>query len=471
MSHVQAAVHVRDAERARVALAIERRFGKRGFERVDKPALGEPMLVRVAVIARGRWVSVAVEELKDPDGWAEHLARETGGQALGAWFWDGEARLRLVLFEGAKKVGELSVPTDARRAGDGRIRIPLGGLSRLVGTKQTKDTGLKLHLAGSDDAFGEDGSVVYVEGDLSQRAFCRAFAIAELFPDPLDDDGEEPLLHFRPRASSRAGKQLRKESQAELDRRRADHEGRGFAVGWLAFKADARAAGRALRTHARPLVEAIDASLGAQPLAAFAVVPQRRDAPLPPPSQGDRAWRAYAAALAEGAMIELTWRDRPPIAAVWAIHKDGALVVGWSVRGRKEPRDRAPVVRAMDEAFARSCDDEACFGAVVTAQRVGTSLSQQALAFEYHRARSVVAIRPAWHRTHARAPGWRTLVPRAAEPPPKSPPKGFKATKAKAGLAVRSAAADPHVTTPESIDALEAWLAGSLGEPGLSLAP
>jgi hypothetical protein len=457
VSRTQVTVHVRGANRAEVLAQVDRRMRRRGLELVRDPRPSEPLLVRARLVEHEPWVSLAIEELDTPDEWARFLARELGLPTLGAWFWDGEASLELTLFEPEARVAKLSLPSDARRAGDGRVVIPLGKLSRLVPRAKPKTTGLDLLVRAEEASFDEDDRCVYLPEEVGLAAVSRAFGIDELFIDPFDDDASDRVLHFRPKPSSAIAKRARAEDEAEARTRRADHDGRVYTVGWLAFDASPRDVEGVLKATARTVVAMLTPHLGSRVLLARAVTVGRGETPLPPPSEGDRAWKHYARALGDGAFVDLGRRDAPPLAAVWLVMRDGALVVGWCMRGLKDPVKRGQLAAAMDAVLSSSSNDARCFGALITCQRSPMSLERQALAYEYLRGTSAFALRPDAHRAVARAPGWRVLVPAAAriEGPV---PRGFSMRAARAGIVLQAASSDPHEMPPGEMDALEGYL-------------
>lgn len=431
---------------------------RRGLELVRAARPTEPLLVRARLVEHGPWVSLAIEALETPDEWARFLARELGLPALGAWFWDGEASLELTLFEREARVAKLSLPSDARRAGDGRVVIPLGKLSRLVARAKPKTTALDLLVRAEEAAFDEDDRCVYLPEEVGQAAVARAFGIAELFIDPFDDGASDRVLHFRPKPTSAIAKRARAESEVEARARRADHDGRVYTVGWLAFDASPRDVEGLLKATARTVVDMLTPHLGSRVLHARAVAVDRSETPLPPPSEGARAWKRYAHALGDGALVDLGRRDTLQLAAVWLVLRDGALVVGWCMRGLKDAAKRSRLAAAMDAVLASSTNDARCFGALITCQRSPMSLERQALAYEYLRGTSAFALRPDAHRAVARAPGWRVLVPGAATRIEGPLPPGVSRRAARAGIMLQAAASDPHEMPPQDMDALEAYL-------------
>jgi hypothetical protein len=179
---------------------------------------------------------------------------------------------------------------------------------------------------------------------------------------------------------------------------------------------------------------------------------------LPAPADGETAWKLYARALREGALVDLGRRDTPVLAAIWLVPRDGALIVGWCMRGLRDRTKRSALATAMDAVVASGTADVRCFGALLTSQGSPMSLERQVLAYEYLRGTSELALRPATHRAHARAPGWRVLVPRNALPFDRQAPTGVTARATKAGLLLEADATDAHEMTPEAMDALETHL-------------
>lgn len=462
MSDAEVSIHVRGVARRAVLAEVERRMARRGFEPVRGSSDHESLLVRVRLTARGPWVSLAIEGLESPDDWARALARGLGAPALGSWFWEDEASLELRLFVGGARAAKLSLPRDARRAADGRVAIPLGGLSQLVPRSGAKTARADLEILVRDEeaAFDEDDRCEHLS-DGGQEAICRAFGLERLFVDPLDEDAIEEILAFRPKPTSAISKRARAEQDAAALARRADHDGRIYAVGWLAFDAGPRDVARLIDRTARVIVGAITPHLGSRTLLARAVVPTKGETPLPAPSEGARAWKGYAGALREGVLVDLGHREPPPLGAVWMVLRDGALEVGWSMRGLRDPDKRRAFGAAMSAVLTASADDVRCFGGLVACQRVPMSVAQQALAYEYLRGTSALAIRPDSHRARARAPGWRVLVPRTAPPLAPGLPSGVEARSAKAGVVLDARAPDPHTTTPAAMDELEAYLTRS----------
>lgn len=432
-------------------------MAKRGLERVDAPSAHEPMLTR-ARIAEGRgWVSLAIEELDSPNATAKALARALGVPVVGAWFWDGEATLVVTLFDGKAMVGELSLPKDARRAPDGRVAVPLGRLSRLVASKTPKNEGLELLVRADHASFDEDGACEYLPEEVSHRTVERAFGIPALFLDPLDEEAPEEVLSFRPKASSAQAKRFAAERAAEAAERRADYDGRIFGVGWLAFEVGTSEIAHVVDATARVVVDALAPHLGKHALEARAVVPTKSERVLPAPAEKG-AWESYVAAIREGAMIDLSRRGAPVIATAWLVLREGALLVGWCMRGLKDQAKREELARGMATVFDASSNDGRCFGAVVARQRSSLSLQQQVLAYEYLRGFDRTALQPSTHRNRARAPGWRVLVPRGAPPLAKKPPAGVSSRKTKAGTVLATNAADPHAVAPSVMDAMESYL-------------
>lgn len=443
---------------------VERKMKRRGLELVRAPSRSEPMLVQVRLVERGPWVSLAVEQLEAPESWARFLAQELGVQALGAWFWDGEGQVALSLFEGDAAQVNLSLPADARRTADGRVAIALGAFSRLVGGARAATSKLDILVRDEGASFDAAERCVYLSAEAAERALCRAFGIDELFVDPLDEDqGDEPL-YFRPRPTSAIAKRARAAKEAERAALRADHDGRVYTIGWLAFDAAARDIATLVDNTARPLVELLAPHLGTRVLQARSVEPPTdvRPAPieraLPAPADGETAWKLYARALREGALVDLGRRDTPVLAAIWLVPRDGALIVGWCMRGLRDRTKRSALATAMDAVVASGTADVRCFGALLTSQGSPMSLERQVLAYEYLRGTSELALRPATHRAHARAPGWRVLVPRNALPFDRQAPTGVTARATKAGLLLEADATDAHEMTPEAMDALETHL-------------
>lgn len=432
-------------------------MARRGLEPVRSPSSREPLIVRARVVEQQGWISLSVEDLDAPDACARFLARVFDAPALGAWFWDGESRLVLTLFEGRAPAARLSLPESARRSADGRVAVPLGKLSRLVPGVKPKKTGLDVLVRAEEASFDAKGRCEYAPEEVA-HALGRAFGIGDLFIDPLDEDAGDEVLHFRPEPTSDVAKRARAEREAEDDARRADHEGRLYTVGWLAFDVAPRDIAAVLAKTARPVVEALAAHLGSRALTARAIVPRERDTPLPAPTEREAAWKTYARALREGAFVDLRHEGAPVLAAAWLVLRGRALVVGWCMRGLKDPAKRAALAASMNDALAISAEDARCFGALIACQKRPMSLEQQALAYEYLRGRSALAIRPDAHRARARAPGWRVLVPSGAPALRGSAPSGFSARVAKAGTVIEASASDPHELAPGAIDALEKYL-------------
>ncbi len=446
--------------------AVRRAMSRRGLELVASPSRSEPHLVRVRLAEQGSWVSLAIEDLETPDAWARTLARALRVPVLGAWFWDGEARLSLTLFEGDAAPAVLALPDHARRAADGRVAIALGDLSRLVATASPKETGLEVLVRSEEASFDEDGRCVYLPEEDAESAVSRAFRIGALFLDPLeedavDDGAGDQLLHFRPKPTSAIAKRARAEREAEVRARRADHDGRLYTIGWLAFAAAPEDVASLLARAASPIVETLTPHLGPRVLSAHGVVPGKSEKLLPAPGDGARAWKRYAEALREGVLVALGQNDAPVLASVWIVFREGALVVGWCLRGLKDPSKRAEIAARMDGVLSSSTDDPRCFGALLTCQQSAMSLARQVLAYEYLRSTSVAALRADTHRARARAPGWRVLVPRAAAPLEGEPPPGVGVRITSAGIVLEAGGESPHAMTPDEMDALERYLASS----------
>ena len=457
MSHTLVSIHARGVARSAVVAVVEKAMAKRGLERMDAPSGHEPMLTRARIVEGRGWVSIAIEELDSPEAWAKTLARALGAPVVGAWFWDGEATLVVTLFDGKSTVGELSLPKDARRAPDGRVAVPLGRLSRLVASKTPKRDGLELLVRADDASFDDDGRCEYLPEEVSHRTIERAFGIPALFLDPLDEDAPEEGVSFRPKASSAQAKRFEAERAAEAAERRADYDGRIYGVGWLAFEMTPTEIADVVDATARVVVDALSPHLGKHALEARAIVPTKSERMLPAPSEKS-AWKKYVAAIHDGAMIDLSRRGAPVIATAWLVLRDGALLVGWCMRGSKDHAKREQLARVMAAVFDASANDERCFGAVLACQRPPLSLQQQVLAYEYLRGFDRVALQPSTHRGRARAPGWRVLVPKRAPRLAKEPPAGIVSRKAKAGTVLEANAADPHAVESSVMDAMEAYL-------------
>jgi hypothetical protein len=131
------------------------------------------------------------------------------------------------------------------------------------------------------------------------------------------------------------------------------------------------------------------------------------------------------------------------------------------MRGLKDPTKRRALAGAMGKVLESGTGDERCVGALITCQRSSMSLERQALAYEYLHGTSAFALRPDVHRTSARAPGWRVLVPRAARAVEGRPPPGIASRRVAAGLLLEAGCSDPHEMTPAAMAALEEYLAAS----------
>lgn len=461
MSTTAVSLHVRGVDRAALVAEVERGLRRRGLEPVRSPSPTEPHLVRVRLVAQGAWRSLAIEGLDEPDAWARALARALAAPTLGAWSWDGEGRIALALFEATTRRGRLALPEDARRAPDGRVAIPLGGLSRLVGGGGKK-TRLEV-LVRAEATFDEEGRCVHVPIEDAERALGRALGLAQLFLDPLAEDDPAELLFFRPAADSALAREEREARRAAEEERRADHEGRIFTVGWLAFSAPDRALAPLVTSTAGAVLAALQPPLGGRVLLARSVIPAARaEASLPPPTDGARAFAAYGRALRDGAVVALDHRETPLVASAWLARRAGALVVGWCLRGLRDPAKRAAATAAQEAIFDAAVADERCFGALLASQRSPMSVERQALAFEYLHGTSALALRHEAHRTRARAPGWRVLVPGAVVAPA---PPGTVARAARAGLVIAALAPDPLELAPATADAIAAALGAALAGP------
>lgn len=454
MSESFVTIHVRDTTRAKVARAIDARMAKRGYERVVEPSGKEPNVVRVALVAQGRWMSMTVEELDSPDVWAKVLSKASGGYALGVIHWDGESTTSLVLFEGGKKVGELGLPSDARRIDRRKIAVPLGKLSRLVGDGSRQD-GLELRVPVENDL---EEDFVYVSLSDASYAFRRAFGLESLGLE-IEVEDEDDVLTYR---SKHAEEEEAAENDLALARWRAAYDARVYAIGWIAFEHEPKTLPELLERTARRLADTFTPHLGTDTLEGWSVDPAKSFASTKiSPPDSDHAWHQYAELLARGVMIDLH-RPHRVLASVCIAQHDGALAISWSMRGLRDERRRREIASVMDDVVCTSAADGRCFGALLTAQKAPLVLEQRALAYEYLRGRSGAALRPTWLRAHARAPGFRVLVPRASESVGK-PPNGFTVRKVESGRLISSNAADPWSVTPTELDSLEEYLAPSLG--------
>jgi len=235
VSHDSSTVHLRGASRAAVVEAIDARMRRRGFERILAPSPREPVVVRVRVLEQGAWVSVTFAKAQTAHDEAPVLSATVHGIALLADYWEDESVTTLILYDRGSKLGEVSLPRDARPVSRGKVAVPLGPLSRLVGDGARED-GLEIRIAlahGEDD----DGSTAYISAATAARAFHRAFGIDELHVDPDDEDDDDELrtLAYRPRPGSAAGKRLRAQEDARRAALRAAHDARVYLAGWLAF--------------------------------------------------------------------------------------------------------------------------------------------------------------------------------------------------------------------------------------------
>lgn len=456
MTAVLASIHVRRTPVAAVVAALTRVMKRRGYEIVAEPTGAEPSLLRARVVSRASWVSLAIEEQEDPVPMARALAKDLDAATLASFFWEGEARWTLTSFEGTRRSGVVSLPEAARRAEDGRVALALGPLSRLVGDGRA-ESGLEVRFASEGASFDRAGAAVYVPADDVARALGRTLGLPELLVDPLDEDGEGAPLAFRPTATSKVGRRERAEREEAARARREDHEGRVHSVGWLAFDAEPRRFGPRLETTFVAVASALAERLGGRPLAARAVEPTTLTERALPGLAERGALRAYAKALEGVAAIELS--TRAPLAAVWATFGDGALSVGWSMRGLAAEPARAALARALDSVLDAATGDPRCLGALVACQRTPLSLARRALAYEYLSGHSELALRPHLLRGRVRAPGYRVLVPApASDVTSAAPPPRFRLERRPAGLLVLHDAADPHEVPPADVDALEAWL-------------
>lgn len=447
-------IHVRDAARAKVTRAIDARMAHQGYERVLGPSGDQVGIVRVALVVQGRWTSVAGVEQSEADDWAKALSKASGGFALQAFHWDGESTTSLVLFDGGKKVGELGLPSDARRIERRKIAVPLGKLSRLVGDGTRKD-GLELHVPVENDL---EDDFVYVSLSDANRAFRRAFGIESLVLD-IEDEDEARSLTYR---SKRAAEEEAEESERVRAMWRTAYDARVYAVGWVAFEYEPKALPELLDRTARRLTHTFTPHLGADVLEGWSVDPERSfaRAKISAPDRA-HAWREYASLLRRGVMVDLQRPDRV-LASVCVAQHDGALAISWSTRGLRDERLRREISSVMDDVVCTSAADRRCFGALLTAQRGPLVLEQRALAYEYLRSRSGAALRPSWLRAHPRAPGFRVLVPRASEELGE-PPSGFTVRDVASGRLISSNATDPWSVAPTALDSLEVHLAPSLG--------
>lgn len=426
MTAVHCTILLRDIDREEGVRGLDAYCARRGYERVASPSLSEPHVMRAFVQAQGRWMACTLEELREPESLAGSLSRRLGCLALASWHWEDESATRLALFEKGVKVGDLELPRDARRCDARRVAVPLGALSRLVGDGSRQE-GLELRIP-------VKASFVFVAHEEAVSAFQRAFGIEELV---LDTDRVADVLLYRPKADSALGKRLRAAEDARGAELRAGYDARVFAVGWLAFAAKPTAA--LLSAVAQPIADAFDA-LGV--LDARVVGASRTSTPT------SRDWKRFASMLAKGELVEL----RNAVATQCFVYADGAFSMSFSVRGHKDRARRLDLAGRFDQVIDRAAEVRGCFGALVTAQQRALVLEQRALAYEYLRGKSERALRPV--RTEARAPGWRTMVPKGLG----TPPFGFTARQTGAGLLVASEVDEPWALPAEASDRLEAWL-------------
>lgn len=428
MSGALCSVLLRDVERVAALRGLDAFFARKGYERVDAPARGEAHLLRALVRSEGRWTTCILEELEAPESLAKPLSKTLGCVALASWYWDGESVTRLVLFEGGTKRGELELPRDARPADGGKVALPLGKLSRLVGDGARAD-GLELRIRVEEQGF------VFVRQEEASNAFRRAFGV-EIFPEA--DLDEEDAVVYRPTPGSAIAKRHQAEEAAILGERREAYDARVHAVGWLGFAVTTKL-GSLLEDFAAPLAVALDA---------YGVLEARVVSPATAGTVVERDWRRLADALARSELVEL----KSKVANLSIVHAADALLLSFSVRGHKDPTRRRAMAATLAAILDRAVETDGCFGALLAAQKDPLSLAQRALAFEYLRGTSERALRPV--RTAARAPGWRTLAPNATG----TPPSGFTARATKSGLLVASDVDDPWALEPDASDRLAGWL-------------
>jgi hypothetical protein len=434
-------VHVRDVKRARLVKTIDALMDARDFERVDpEDAAAEPELVRIQLESTGRWIALAVEDDDQPATWAEALSKALATTALAAWHWDDESVTSVTLFEKGEEIGGVSLPTDARKVAPEKLTVALGKLSRLVGDGSHED-GLELRFATSP----REDDLVYVDLADAERVFRKAFGIGPLIVDAED---EGPSLVYRERGAAERERTYARAARLEA------HHARVYAAGWAAFEAKPTELARLVDAFAKPLADTFAPYVGPQSLDARTVDPAKgyREETLPPPD--DAAWKQYVSLLSKGSMIEL--RPKRLLSSLCLVFHDGALAITWSIRALKDEAKRRALADMMDDLVRRAAADERCFGAVVLAQASALVLEQRAFAWEYLHDASAHALQTSWQRTHARAPGWRLVVPTNTKLPAK-PPARFT----KRGRLLASSESDPWAVGPADIDAIEAYLSAA----------
>jgi hypothetical protein len=456
-------MHVLGVDQDDLVEAISKRYAKLGLELATGANHRELNLARVRIVRSKRWFSVAIEDLDEPDAWTEYLSKTLDTSVLGTWFWDGEDSLRLLLCTEGGTRGELTLPRGASKDPDGKARVALGAFSRLVPNAK-EGAALDLRFD-AETHFDRKLGCIFIEAEPSQRALCRAFGLTELFPDPYAEDTDDPALElrliFRPKAGSKLRKKQDQAAAAQVKERRADHDGRIYAVGSMVLGTDARSMPKQLLAVARPLIKAFAPHL-THVEATRVDAEGRSSGALPPPAAGDRAWTAYAQALRAGLRVDIT-RKAPVVASVWLALDGDLLTVGWCFRALKEESGRNEVAQSVEAALLTAAQSGRCVNAIVTSQTSPMTLGQRALAYEYLRGRSVVALRPEWQRDHVRSPGWRVLLPKTTSAPAQLP-TGFSSLPTKSGVLVRASASNPYAVTAAALDALEKWLEPVLGE-------
>jgi hypothetical protein len=465
MGEQRIAIHAKDADRKTSVRALCNYFAKAGYTRVEDPR-NETGVESVYIVSQGPWQTIVLREYDAPSSLAKSLSRTLKKEVLWLHWTEDESNVQAVFYQDGSKRGELNLPQDAKLEGRQKIRVPLRALSSLV-PGASGQVEIRIPVEEGEAYEVEPGHIYIGEGTVT-RLLRRAFGFQEVFfaPEEIADRVDAPSrieLHFVSRAAQRA------EARASNQTLRAACDARTYTVGWFAFQASARTVAPLLERTARVLLLDVFAPW-LEHMPVFAT--QRQGNGVIPMLAWPDAQEVWDMCIAktlrtEGAAINLQ-TGTPVTACIWSHFRENTLSVGFSFRSLENATKRHEIARKLEALFS-SALEEKCVGAIIAAQATPISMTNQALAWEYLRGRSQLALQPAWWRSHARGPGWRLFVPKAATRPSGPAPAGFTIQEATRGFVVGSTAPDPHAMQPAMADALELWLEPTLGTHNGSL--